>query len=83
MRALSYNIRGFGQQGRLTQLKSYMRGNRVDILGLQETIKQDFSVSELRSLDGSGPFDWNWVPATGQSGGLLLGFREESFEVES
>jgi hypothetical protein len=28
-----------------------------------------------------GQFVWNWLPATGHSGGLLLGFREECFEV--
>jgi exonuclease III len=81
MKALLYNIRGFGQQGRRTQLKDFMRDHRLDILGLQETIKQDFSTAELRSLECGQPFVWNWVPAEGHSGGLLLGFREESFEV--
>jgi endonuclease/exonuclease/phosphatase family metal-dependent hydrolase len=81
MKALLYNIRGFGQQGRRTQLKDFMREHRLDVLGLQETIKRDFSMAELRSLECGQPFVWNWVPAEGHSGGLLLGFREESFEV--
>jgi hypothetical protein len=81
MKALLYNIRGFGQQGCRTQLKDFMREHRLDVLGLQETIKQDFSTAELRSLECGQPFIWNWVPAEGHSGGLLLGFREESFEV--
>jgi hypothetical protein len=81
MKSLLYNIRGFGQQGRRTQLKDFMREHRFDVMGLQETIKQDFSTAELRSLECGHPFIWNWVPAEGHSGGLLLGFREESFEV--
>jgi hypothetical protein len=53
----------------------------MDLIGLQETIKQDFSMAELRSLACGGQFVWNWLPATGHSGGMLLGFRDESFEV--
>jgi hypothetical protein len=58
-----------------------MRTNRLDIIGLQETIKQDFSTAELRSLEVGGLFAWNHLPAVGHSGGMLLGFRDESFEV--
>jgi exonuclease III len=58
-----------------------MRQERVDILGLQETIKPDFTSGELRSLECGGQFAWNWVPAEGHSGGMLLGFRDECFEV--
>jgi hypothetical protein len=58
-----------------------MRQERVDILGLQETIKPDFTSGELRSLECGGKFAWNWVPAEGHSGGMLLGFRDECFEV--
>jgi hypothetical protein len=35
MKALAYNLRGFGREGRRTQLRDYMRNNRLDILGLQ------------------------------------------------
>jgi endonuclease/exonuclease/phosphatase family metal-dependent hydrolase len=81
MKALIYNIRGFGQVGRRTQLRDYVRRERLDLIGLQETIKQEFTMAELRSLECGGQFVWNWLPATGHSGGLLLGFREECFEV--
>jgi exonuclease III len=58
-----------------------MQQERIDILGLQETLRQDFSAAELRSLEQGGQFNWNWVPANGHSGGMLLGFRDECFEV--
>jgi hypothetical protein len=81
MKALIYNICGFGQVGRHTQLRDYVRRERLDLIGLQETIKQYFLMAELCSLECGGQFVWNWLPATGHSGGLLLGFREECFEV--
>jgi exonuclease III len=81
MKGLIYNIRGFGASGRRSQLKDYARRDRVDFLGLQETIKADFSAPELRSLEFGGQFNWNWLPANGRSGGLLLGFRDECFKV--
>jgi exonuclease III len=81
MRFLIQNIRGWGAPRRRTQLKNIFKTDQVDIIGLQETIKQDFSAQELRWLEHGGQFNWNWVPATGHSGGLLLGFRDEFFEV--
>jgi hypothetical protein len=76
-----YNIRGFGQQGCRTQLRDYSRSCRLDFIGLQETIKKDFTMVELRGLEWGGQFVWNWLPANGHSGGLLLGFWEDTFEV--
>jgi hypothetical protein len=58
-----------------------MRDHRLEILGLQETIKPDFSTAELCSLKCGNPFVWNWVLAEGHSGGMLPGLWEEYFEV--
>ncbi|KAL5647801.1 hypothetical protein ACJX0J_042156, partial [Zea mays] len=52
------------------------------IIGIQETIKQDFSNKELRSLDGDNKFLWKWLPAKGHSGGILMGVKGDSLEVE-
>ncbi|KAK1684683.1 hypothetical protein QYE76_045531 [Lolium multiflorum] len=62
-------------------LKEYLHLHRIDIVCLQETIKQDFSDQELRSLEVGEKFFWWWLPAKGQSGGMLLGFRDSVFEV--
>ena len=48
---------------------------------LQETIKQDFTDAELRSLEVGKRFFWDWLPATRQSGGMLIGVRDSVFEV--
>jgi exonuclease III len=81
MRAMFWNIRGFGVRGRRTMLKDYLRKHRIDIVCLQETIKQDFTDQELRSLEVGESFVWCWLPASGRSGGMLMGFRESMFEI--
>jgi hypothetical protein len=73
------NIRGFRRKGRRTLLKDYLREHKIDVVLLQETIKQDFSDSELRSLEAGDKFFWPWLPANGQSGGMLIGAKDSSF----
>ncbi|KAE8776575.1 hypothetical protein D1007_50757 [Hordeum vulgare] len=81
MKLLCWNIRGFGLSGRRRQLIEYLREEEIDIVGLQETIRQDFSMLELQSLTRH-QFACQWLPATGHSGGILLGVREDAFSVE-
>jgi hypothetical protein len=42
-----WNLRGWGHPGRRGQLKEYLRSERVDFVGLQETIKAGFFTAEL------------------------------------
>lgn len=79
--SLIWNIRGFGSDGRRRQIKDYMRQENVDIVGFQETIKLDFHPAELQGLS-KHKFAWNWLPASGHSGGILLGAKEDTFEFD-
>jgi exonuclease III len=81
MKFFFWNIRGFGQIDRKRQLKRFLRQSRFDVVGLQETIKVDFSDRELASLVEGLPFVWTWVSAVGHSGGILLGANSDTFEV--
>ena len=83
MRILFYNIRGFGCKGRRTLLRELLRKHRIDVICLQETIKQDFTDFELQGIEAGDKFFWCWLPAAGHSGGMLLGLRDSAFEVES
>ena len=83
MRILFWNIRGFGRAGRRTLLRELLCKHRIDIICLQETIKQDFTDMELESIEVGDKFFWCWLPAVGHSGGMLLGLRDSMFEVES
>jgi hypothetical protein len=46
-------------------------------------MRQDFTDQELRSLVSGDLFHWHWRAAVGRSGGMLLGIRDDSFEVGS
>jgi hypothetical protein len=81
MRALICNIRGFGRRGRRNQLRDFLINAHIDILFLQETVRQDFSLQELESLEVGDKFFWTWLPSSGHSGGLLVGFRDSCFDV--
>ena len=83
MRVLIWNMRGFGRRGRRTQLKEYLRRVKIDVIFLQETIRQDFADHELASLELGDQFHWFWLPAVGRSGGMLLGIRCSVLELES
>jgi exonuclease III len=81
MKALGWNFRGFGRSGRKTQLKEYIKKEKIDIIFLQETMRQDFTDQELRNLVEGEQFVWHWTPASGRSGGMLMGVRDSLFEV--
>jgi exonuclease III len=83
MKVFIWNIRGFGRRGRRNQLKDFLRINKVDIVFLQETIRQDFSLAELDSLEVGHKFFWSWLPTTSHSGGILIGFRDSVFDIGS
>jgi hypothetical protein len=48
---------------------------------LQETMRQDFTDQELRSIVNGDLFHWHWRSSVGRSGGMLMGIRDENFEV--
>jgi endonuclease/exonuclease/phosphatase family metal-dependent hydrolase len=81
MRAAGWNMRGFGQSGRRTQFRDFIRKEQLNIIFLQETIRQDFTDQELRGLVNGELFHWHWRAAAGHSGGMLLGVKDETIEV--
>jgi exonuclease III len=52
MKILYWNIRGVGRKGRRRHLKEVMYNHKVYILCLQETMKEEFTIVELRGLEG-------------------------------
>ena len=74
-----WHVRGLNKSGRLDCIKDFIINNNLDFVGLQETKKANFHCSVL-SYIGSN-FSWNYLPATGTAGGILLGFKTSKFEV--
>jgi len=56
MKMLFWNIRGMGKQARVRHLKDLVAQEQIDIIGIQETIKQSFSTQELENLVKWGLF---------------------------
>jgi exonuclease III len=80
MRVVFWNVRGLGAAGRQRQLREMVFEQKVDIICLQETIKQSFTDRELRNLVGDN-FTWRYVAAVGHSGGIMTGVKELLFDI--
>jgi hypothetical protein len=64
-------------------VNDFINKEKVDFVGLQDTLKEDFSDKELKQVGGRYEFVWNWLPAEGHSGGILLGVKLDVVEVEA
>jgi len=82
MRFLVWNVRGLGKPARRRQIREYIWQENIDVVGLQETIKEDFSPQLLQEIDGGLNFVWHWVPSRGRSGGILMGVKGDVLELE-
>lgn len=80
MRALFWNIRGFGARGRRDQIRDVVRGENIDVIGLVETFKVSFSPNGLSAVAGLDRFNWDFLPSSGHSGGILLGTKRDVFD---
>lgn len=81
MTILFYNIRGVGALGRQQQICDIVIQEKVQILCLQETIREVISRKVMRTIGAGFSYDWNVKPACGHSGGLLIAVRSDDFEV--
>jgi exonuclease III len=53
------------------------------VICLRETIKADFSLWELDTLNEGDSFEWVWTAAQGHSGGTLMGIRTSDINILS
>ena len=71
-----------GKPARVRQLRELMLAEKVDIAGVQKTIKQTFTRQELDAIFGGGNFTRNWLPARGHSRGIFVGVKLDDKEEE-
>jgi hypothetical protein len=50
---------------------------KVDLIGLQETMRSKYSDKFFRTIDPFKSYAWHWLPSNGRSGGLLCGIKKE------
>lgn len=82
MRIIFWNVRGLGKAYRRNWVRDHIMGEDLELVGIQETIKESFSDKELKEMAGNKNFSWFWVPARGHSGGLLSGIQNDGLSVE-
>lgn len=82
MRVLFWNVRGLRTSYKRGLIMKHILQEEVDLVAVQETIKQDFSNKELMDMARNQIFSWHWCAARGHSGGLLLGIGENDIETE-
>ena len=82
MKIFVWNVRGLGKLARHRQIRDYIFQEKVYVVGLQKTLREDFSDSFLHDLSGDLPFAWKWLLVRGRSGGILLGIKVDSLEME-
>ena len=81
MNALFWNIRGIAAPGRKSLIIDTINKTHATVLGFQETKKEDFSSSFLKSLISNRDFDWHVLPSKGSAGGILMGIDLSIFEA--
>jgi hypothetical protein len=77
----SLNCRGVGKKGMSVFLQDLLKDQLLYSIGLQETIKKDYSPAFFRKIDPGNLFYWKWVASVGRAGGILGGFRLSRFDV--
>jgi exonuclease III len=78
-----WNIRGLNDVGKVTAVNEMLCKIKPDIICLSETKKRDFSPSYLKAIASFHDFEWNWLPAFGTAGGILVGINVGMFEIFS
>ena len=81
MNSLGWNIRGIDAPGRKNHIIDTLAKTHATIVSFQETKKESFSQSYLDSISLNKPFAWNFLPAVGTAGGILVGIDTNFFEV--
>jgi exonuclease III len=83
MIGLIWNGTGLGEYEKSVFLKESISEHKLDFICVQETKKEDFTDTWLNNISGRYRFIWLWEPPIGASGGLLMGSRDDKFDVFS
>lgn len=83
MRYIFWNVRGVAAPGRHKCIEDTIRPLNPAYIGFQETKKEKCSNSFLKNLLGNRNFEWNWLPASGTAGGILVGVDLDIFNIIS
>ena len=72
LRILSWNVKGANDCEKGNVIKALIKGQKVDLVCLQETKMQEMSRMIVRSLSVGRCLDWRALNSRGVSGGVLM-----------
>lgn len=76
-----WNIRGLNRPGRRGLIADFLKANKLDFLGIQETKNGKFTPGFLKDMCNNQPFDWHFIPAIGSARGILVGCRNDLYNI--
>ena len=83
MNIISYNVRGLGRGVKWAMIRRMVRKEKVDMLCIQETKKENIVVSMCQALWGDKEVGWEWKATVNSTGGLLCLWSEEVFKLQN
>lgn len=81
MRDIFWNSRGLRDLAKTRFLSEATLEHQLDFIAIMETGRDNFTSQFLSSLSAGVDFDWHCLPPRGRYGGILLGFRCDTFQV--
>lgn len=79
---LSWNIRGLGDDLKITTIRNAIRRNHASIVTIQETKKELIDDTLVRKLWGNNGCDYVYLPSEGRSGGILVMWNRAILAME-
>src|SRR3954471_15836318 len=76
-------MRGFGGDTKQRFIREMIMDKKVDFVGLQETMRQNFSRTDLQKLCAGRDFHWHHTQSRRKFRGLLLGVNYTTLDVIS
>ena len=77
-----WNVRGLGSSSKKEMVRSLIRKERVEMIGLVESKHTEITMQDINSCWGYQDVEWVQVPAeVGGSGGLILSWLKDSFTL--
>jgi hypothetical protein len=60
-----------------------IRDSCPDFISFSESKKSNFTAQQLHDIDIHDRFCWNWLPADGTKGGILVGIKQDTLDIVS
>ena len=79
MRIGTWNIRGWGAAEKKNTVKSIIKEEGLEMIGLVETKHTEVTQWDMLKCWGKQEAEWVHIPATNSSGGLILAWQKEAF----